>query len=82
MHVPTEHNNHPSSDVLYVIITVLDIVLFVGASIPIMIQINISSLIKCGKLLSKHGKKGMSVILVGHQMYRQGRHGGLKFSTV
>ena len=25
MHVPTEHNNHPSSDVLSVIITVRDI---------------------------------------------------------
>lgn len=45
MHVPTEHNNHPSSDVLSVIITVRVIVLPIGACIPIIIQINISALL-------------------------------------
>lgn len=80
MHVPNEHSNHPSSDVLSVTITVRVIALlvgvFVGASILILIQINISNSIKCGKLQSKHGEEGMSV-----QMEAQGRHGELKFST-
>ena len=81
-HVPNEHNNHPSSDVLSVMITVRVIVLFVGAFIPIIVQINISNFIKCGKVLSKRGREGMSVILVERQMQAQDRHGELKFSTV
>jgi hypothetical protein len=54
MHIPNEHNNHPSSDVLSVEITARVIVSFVGASIHISVQINISNSIKCGKLLLKH----------------------------
>jgi hypothetical protein len=82
MHVPHEHNNQPNSDVLSVWITVRVIVLFVGASITIIVKINISKLIKCGKALSKHGKRGVSVILVGRQIQAQDHRVERNFLTV